>query len=42
MDAIHLLGMALSVPVAVLLVGAPVALAIAFLLWIGRMVRAAL
>jgi hypothetical protein len=42
MDAIHLLGVALSVPVAVLLVGAPVALAIALLLWIGRMVRAAL
>jgi hypothetical protein len=42
MDAIHLLGMALSVPIAVLLVGAPVALAIALLLWIARMVRAAL
>jgi hypothetical protein len=38
MDAIQLLGLAMSVPVAVLLVGAPVALAIALLLWVARMV----
>jgi hypothetical protein len=42
MDAIHLLGVAVSVPIAVLLVGAPIALAIALLLWIARMVRASL
>ena len=42
MDAIRLLGMAASVPIAVLFVGAPIALAIAGLLWIARMVRAGL
>ena len=38
MDAIQLLGLAMSVPLAILLVGAPVALAIALVLWIARMV----
>jgi hypothetical protein len=38
MDAVQLLGLALSVPIAILLVGAPVALAIALLLWVARMV----
>ena len=38
MDAIQLLGVVLSVPVAILLVGAPVALAIALLLWLARSV----
>ena len=37
MDAIQLLGLVLSVPIAILLVGAPVALAIAFLLWMVRL-----
>lgn len=37
MDAIQLLGLALSVPVAILLVGAPVALAIALVVWLARM-----
>ena len=41
MDALQLLGVAVSVPIAVLLVGAPAALAIALLLWLARMVRAA-
>lgn len=36
-DAIQLLGLALSVPVAILLVGAPVALAIALVVWLARM-----
>jgi hypothetical protein len=42
MDAIHLLGVAVSVPIAILMVGAPIALAIALLLWLSRMMRAAL
>jgi hypothetical protein len=37
MDGIQLLGLVLSVPIAILLVGAPVALAIAFLLWLARL-----
>ena len=37
MDAIQLLGLALSVPIAILVVGAPIALAIAFLLWLARL-----
>jgi hypothetical protein len=37
MDSFELLGLVLSVPVAVLLVGAPIALAIALLLWLGRL-----
>ena len=37
MDAIQLLGLTLSVPIAILLVGAPLALAIAFLLWLVRL-----
>ena len=41
MDAFQLLGVAVTVPIAVLLVGAPAALAIALLLWLARMVRAA-
>jgi len=38
MDAIQLLGLAVSVPFAILLIGAPVALAIALLLRLARMV----
>ena len=41
-DAIQLLGVVMSVPIAILVVGAPIALAIAALLWIARMVRASL
>ena len=41
MDAIQLLGVVLSVPIAILLVGAPVALAIALLLWLARSVLGA-
>ena len=41
MDAIQLLGVAVSVPIAMLLVGAPIARAIALLLWLGRMVGGA-
>jgi len=37
MDALQLLGLVLSVPIAILLVGAPVALAIACLLWLARL-----
>lgn len=37
-DLAQLFGLALSVPVAILLVGAPVALALALLLWLARMV----
>jgi hypothetical protein len=37
MDAVQLLGLVLSVPVAILLVGAPVALTIALLLWLARL-----
>lgn len=42
MDAFQLLGLAVSVPIAMLLVGAPIALSIALLLWLARMGRAAL
>ena len=42
MDAIQLLGVALSVPIAILLIGAPIALAIAFVLWLARSVRGGL
>lgn len=38
MDAIQLLGLALSVPIAILAIGAPIALAVALLLWLARMV----
>jgi hypothetical protein len=37
-DAVQLLGLALSVPIAILIIGAPIALAVAFLLWVARMV----
>jgi hypothetical protein len=37
MDVVHLLGVVLFVPVAVLLVGTPIALSIALLLWLGRL-----
>lgn len=37
-DAIQLIGLALTVPIAILLVGAPVALTIALVLWVARMV----
>ena len=38
MDALQLLGLALSVPIAILVIGAPVALAVALLLWLARMI----
>ena len=38
MDALQLLGLVLSIPIAIVIVGAPVALAIALLLWLVRMV----
>jgi hypothetical protein len=38
MDAIQLLGVVTIVPIAILLVGAPVALAIALVLWVARTV----
>ena len=41
MDAVQLLGVAVSVPIAMLLVGAPITLALALLLWLARMVGAA-
>lgn len=37
MDVVHLLGIVLSVPAAILLVGTPIALTIALLLWLGRL-----
>ena len=37
MDAVDLLAVVLSVPLAVLLVGAPIALTIALLIWLGRL-----
>jgi hypothetical protein len=37
MDALQLLGLVLSVPIAILLVGAPIAMAIALLLWLARL-----
>jgi hypothetical protein len=41
MDGVMLLGIVWSIPVAVLVVGTPVALAIAFLLWLVRLALAA-
>lgn len=41
-DAAHLLAAVLVVPFAILAVGAPIALVIAGLLWLARLVRAAL
>jgi hypothetical protein len=38
-NAVDLLAAVLSVPLAVLVVGTPIALAIAVLLWIGRFAR---
>ena len=38
LDAIQLLGLAVSVPVAILVIGAPLALAVALLLWLARMI----
>jgi hypothetical protein len=37
-DAIQLLGVVMIIPIAILLVGAPVALAIALVLWVARTV----
>ncbi len=37
LDVIQLVGLVLSVPIAILLVGSPVALAIALLLWLARL-----
>jgi hypothetical protein len=36
MDSVQLLALVWSVPLAMLLVGAPIALAIALLVWLGR------
>ena len=36
-DVLQLVGLAVSLPIAILLIGAPVALAIALVLWLGRM-----
>ena len=41
MDGVHLLAVVWSVPLAVLLVGAPIALAIAVLLRLGRLALSA-
>ena len=41
-DIVALLAVAWTVPVAIVLVGAPAALAIAAVLWIGRLVRGTL
>ena len=41
LDGVMLLGVVWSVPVAILVVGTPVALAIAFLLWLVRLARGA-
>jgi hypothetical protein len=41
MDGVMLLGVVWTIPVAVLVVGTPVALAIAFLLWLVRLALAA-
>ena len=38
-NAVDLLAVVLSVPLAILVVGTPVALGIALLLWIGRFAR---
>lgn len=37
MDAVSLLGLAFGLPIAILAIGAPFALAIALLLWLARM-----
>jgi hypothetical protein len=37
MDGVILLGVVWSIPLAVLVIGTPVALAIAFVLWLGRL-----
>lgn len=37
MDAVYLVGLALSVPIAILAIGAPFALAVGLLLWLTRM-----
>lgn len=42
MDGVRLLGVVLSVPLAVLVVGAPIALALALLLWLGRLALSAI
>ena len=36
-DSVELLGLVWSIPLAMLLVGTPIALAIALLLWLGRL-----
>ena len=36
-DSVELLGLVWSIPLAILLVGTPIALAIALLLWLGRL-----
>ena len=41
-EAAHLLAAVLLVPFAILAIGAPIALAITGLLWVARLVRAAL
>jgi hypothetical protein len=38
-NAVDLLAVVVSVPLAILVVGTPIALAIALLLWIGRFAR---
>jgi hypothetical protein len=38
-DSVNLLAVVLSVPLAILMVGTPIALAIALLLWMGRFAR---
>ena len=37
MDTVQLLGLAVSVPIAILIIGAPIALVVALLLWLARM-----
>jgi hypothetical protein len=41
-DAVALLAVVWTIPLAILLVGAPVALAVALLLWLARLARSAL
>jgi hypothetical protein len=41
MDSVQLLALVWSVPLAMLLVGAPIALAIALLVWLGRLALSA-
>jgi hypothetical protein len=40
-DTVELLAVVWTVPLAILLVGAPIALAIALLLWLARLARSA-